>query len=145
MKDMVTRIKEELERRIEAAGFGAITITMKVNGDHITIKPCGYPTHIKSWAEIDWFLMDSEVLNLCGSSKLEEVARDIANYEELLKEDAEMLESLKAHIREHGEDSDWDFVSDYHKEIFGHRPHVPTAQIIAWAYSKSTVSARYFR
>ena len=139
----VEMIQEELKRRIENAGFEAITIEMKVNGDLITITPCGYGK--LNWNNIEYFMMDSTKVNMYGWDKLEKVAETIANYEELLKENDEEIESLKEHIRKYGEDSDWDFVSDYHKDLFGHRPHVPTSQIIAWAHSDSKASSRNFR
>lgn len=143
MTNMINAIQNELAKRIEAAGFEAITITMKVNGDKITITPCGY-VDIKRWEDIDYFLVDSQILTLCGDDRLEKVAATIADYDKLLEQDAKDLEDLKAHIRKYGENADWDFVSDYHKDIFGHRPHVPHSQIIAWAYSPSKGSSRYF-
>ena len=142
---MMQRIENELAKRIQDAGFKAITITMNVNNDHITITPCYYGQTAVSFDEIDYYLMSSEKLNLYGGEKLSDVAKTIVNYEKLLEEDAKALESLKAHIREYGENSDWDFVSDYHKDIFGHRPHVPASQVIAWAHSNSTESARFYR
>ena len=142
---MMERIKKELAKRIEAAKFGEITITMKVNGDRIRITPCSYLPKIKSFNDVEYYLMDSCKLNLCGGETLDYVAKTLTRYDELLDEDAKALESLKAHIRKYGEGSDWDFVSDYHKDIFGHRPHVPHSQVIAWANSDSTGSARYFR
>lgn len=142
---MTERIKKELAKRLEAAKFESITITMKVNGDRITITPCSYLNTITSFDDIEYYLMDSCELNLCGGEKLDDIARTLARYDELLEEDAKALNDLKAHIRKYGERADWDFVSDYHKDIFGHRPHVPHSQIIAWANSDSTGSARYFR
>lgn len=142
MTNMINAIQRELAKRIEEAGFKEVTITMKINGDEITITPCGY--NIEKWDDIDYFLLDSQKLNLCGDGKLEKVAATIADYDKLLEEDAKALENLKAHIRKYGENADWDFVSDYHKDIFGHRPHVSHSQIIDWAHSKSKASARYY-
>lgn len=142
---MMNVIEKELVKRIEAAGFEEITITMKVNGDQITITPCYYGKGTPKWEDIEWFLMDSQETNLCGGETISKVADTIARYEEHLEWDAKALRDLKAHIREHGDDSDWDFVSDYHKEIFGHRPHVSRSQVIAWAHSDSKGSARFYR
>ena len=143
---MTNRIYEELKKRIEASGFEPITIEMKCNGDKITITPCwsgmGAP---RSWSEIEYFLVDSTVLNLYGSESLERIVPQIANYEELLKENDDEIEKLKAYIRKYGKNSDWDWVSDWHKDLFGHRPHVSTKQQIEWASSNSKMSARYFR
>ena len=142
---MMERIKKELAERIKAARFESIVITMKVNGDRIRITPCSYLSEIKSFDDVDFYIMESCKVNLCGGETLDYVAKTLARYNELLDEDAKALESLKAHIRKYGENSDWEFVSDYHKDIFGHRPHVANSQVIAWANSDSTGSARYFR
>lgn len=138
------RIEAELKNRFEASSFEPITVEMKCNGDKIEIIPCGYFAEITSFDQIDWYLMHSQVVNFCGGSKLSDIAKVLNNYQEYLEEDAKALESLKAHIRKYGKDSDWDFVSDYHKDIFGHRPHVGVDQIIKWANSDSKKSARYF-
>lgn len=142
---MINRIYNELKKRIEDAGFNEITIEMKVNGDKIIITPCkGYQEGPKNWDNIEYFLLDSQFINLLGEDTLMKVAETIAHYEDYLKESNDGIDSLKAHIREHGEASDWDFISDYHKDLFGHRPHIPHDQIIAWAYSDSRESARYY-
>lgn len=139
------RIYKELKKRIEAANFEAITVTMNCNGDRITITPCWYGIGAPAKMEdVEYFLVDACMVNLYGDDSLEKVAKTIANYENLLKQADQGIESLKAHIRDYGENSDWDFVSDYHKDLFGHRPHVATSQIIAWAFSDSKDSARYY-
>ena len=140
----VEMIKKELKKRIENANFKPLTITMKCNGDTIVITPCqGYADEC-NWDTVEYFLVDSQYLPWLGADALEKVADEIARYEELLKENFEDIEYLKAHIRKYGEESDWGFVSDYHKDLFGHRPHVPHSQLFAWANSKSTDSARFF-
>ena len=116
---------------------------MNCNGDNITIIPCGYGD-IKDFSDVDWYLMNSQMINFTGGETLAYVAQCIDRYQEYLDEDAKALESLKEHIRKHGKNSDWDFVSDYHKDIFGHRPHVGIEKLIAWANSDSTNSARYY-
>ena len=141
---MINKIKNELAKRIDAAGFRKITITMKVNGDKITITPCGDEYELHSFDEVEFYILESQKMNLCGGETLDYVAKTISRYEELLEEDAQGLKALKAHIRKYGENSDWDFVSDYHKDLFGHRPHVPNSQVIAWAHSDSVGSARYY-
>lgn len=133
----------ELTKRFKESNFNPITVTMKCNGDRVIITPCGY-LDIKSFDDIEWYLLDSPSLNLCGGETLEHIAKTLEKYAELLEEDAKALDSLKDHIRKYGINSDWDFVSDYHKDIFGHRPHVAHSQIIRWAHSDSKGSARYF-
>lgn len=142
---MQERIQKELERRIKDANFKAITITMKCNNDNVVITPCWYGEETpKDFSEVEYFLVDSGMVNLYGNDTLAEVANTIFRYKELLAETDNGIKDLKNHIRKYGDDSDWDFVSDWHKDLFGHRPHVGKAQIIAWAFSNSENSARYF-
>ncbi len=138
----VEKIEKELVDRFMENGFKAVTMTMECNGDRVTITPCGYKD-ITSIDDVEFFLMDSGKVNFCGGESLTYVAKCISEYEDRLAEDARAVESLKKYIREHGERSNWDVVSDWHKDIFGHRPHVSTEQIIRWANGGSSMSARY--
>lgn len=143
---MSEKVYAELKKRIEAAGFEAITLKMKCNGDEVTVTPCYYGKGTPKWEDIEYFLVDAGMVNLYGDEKLEKVADTIARYEDLLHQADEQIDQLKAYIRKHGEyGSDWSWVSDWHKDLFGHRPHVPTKQIIAWANSKYKGSARMFK
>lgn len=136
----MTRTAQELKNRIIAANFQDIEVTMKCNGDTVIISPCCYGE--KSFENIEYFLLYSPSTYLCGSEDIEKVAETLRRYAKILDEDKECVRSLKKYIREHGKDSDWDFVSDYHKDIFGHRPHVGVDRLIAWANSDSLNSAR---
>lgn len=138
---MMTNTERELRRLIAEAGFEAITVTMKYNGDRVTITPCGY--RAKSFDDIEFYLLDSPTVNLCGRETLDEVAHVLLGYADRIREDEEAVEGLKAHIRKYGYESDWDFVSDFHKDLFGHRPHVGADRLIRWAYSDSKGSARF--
>lgn len=138
---MMTNTERELRRLIAEAGFEAITVTMKCNRDKVTITPCGYGA--ESFDDIEFYLLDSPTVNLCGRDSLAEVAEVLLGYADRIREDEEAVEGLKAHIREYGFESDWDFVSDFHKDLFGHRPHVGKDRLIRWAYSDSKGSARF--
>lgn len=137
----MTNTERELRRLITEAGFEPITVTMKCNGDRVTITPCGYGA--ESFDDIEYYLLDSPTVNLCGRDSLAEVAEVLLGYADRIREDEEAVEGLKAHIREYGFESDWDFVSDFHKDLFGHRPHVGRDRLIRWAYSDSKGSARF--
>lgn len=140
---MMTNTERELRRLIAEAGFKPITVTMKCNGDRVTITPCVYGDS-PSFDKVDFYLLDSTGANLCGRDTLAEVAQVLLGYADRIREDKEDVEKLKAHIRECGHDSDWDFVSDFHKDLFGHRPHVGAERLIAWAHSESKGSARLY-
>lgn len=143
-EQMIERTVAELTKRIVANHFEETKVTMKCNGDVVSIAPCSYLPKITDMKQCDWFLFYSPSVNLSGDSKIETIAKYLVDYEKLIKESNDDVEQLKAHIRKYGERSDWDFVSDFHKDLFGHRPHVSIAQQIAWANSNSTDSARYF-
>lgn len=142
---MIMRIENELRKRFEASNFGEISITMKCNNDIIYIRPCSYCPTITSFDQIDWYLMDSSRVNFTGGDTLTYVAKCIAEYEDRLREDADIITDIKNHIKKYGMDLDWDYVSDLHQDIFGHRPHVNPERLIAWANSDSLESARHFR
>lgn len=137
------RVEQELRKRIEAADFGKITIQMKCNGDTIVITPCCWSDE-SSWKTAEYFLVDSQYLPWLGADTIEKVADEIARYEELLKERTDSVNELKAYIKENAFDSDWSWVSDWHKDLFGHRPHVGQDKLVRWAYSDSTDSVRLF-
>lgn len=139
----MTRTELELRNRLEANNFEPITIVMKCNGDDVCITPCSDVRDINSFDDIDWYLVDSPSLNLVGGT-LANIADKLDHYAELIKESEEEVEQLKDHIRQYGEASDWSWVSDWHKDLFGHRPHVGHEQLIAWANSKNTDSARFY-
>lgn len=139
---MMTNTERELRRLIAEAGFEAITVTMKCNGDKVTITPCGCG-NISSFDDVEFYLLNSTGANLCGRETLDQVAEVLLGYADRIREDEEAVEGLKAHIRKYGYESDWDFVSDFHKDLFGHRPHVGADRLIRWAYSDSKGSARF--
>lgn len=137
---MMTNTERELRRLFTESDFEAITVTMKCNGDKVTITPCGYGA--KSFDDIEFYLIDSPTVNLCGRERLDQVAEALLGYADRIREDEEDIEKLKAYIREYKYQADWGFVSDFHKELFGHRPHVGAERLIAWAHSDSKGSAR---
>ena len=140
---MMTNTERELRRLITESGFKAITVTMKCNGDNVSIEPCCYAEK-PSFEATEYYLIYSESLPATGRETLDEVARYLLKYADYIKENDDDIDVLKKHIRDYGENSDWDFVSDWHKDLFGHRPHVGSEQLIAWANSNSKSSARFF-
>lgn len=138
---MMTNTERELRRLIAEANFEPITVTMKCNGDEITITPCCY-SDTKSFETTEYYLMDGGSMPLYGSDTLDGVAKSLLRYADEINNRPNEIEELKAHIRKYGMDSDWDFVSDFHKDLFGHRPHVGAERLIVWADSDSLLSAR---
>lgn len=141
---MMTNTERELRRLIAEAGYKAVTVTMKCNGDQVVITPCFNGLTVSSFEDIEYYLIDSPSVNFAGKDTLDGVAHVLLDYAKAVKETDDDIEHLKAYIRSHGHKSDWDFVSDYHKDLFGHRPHVGADRLIAWANSDSKDSARHY-
>lgn len=134
---------ETMAKLFEENGYRKIAIEM-FNNDMVYITPVGGYGEVKTLSDVEWFLMDSTGINLCGGSTLDYVVGIIDRYKEFVDEHDRGVEYLKKHVREYGYNSDWDFVSDYHKDLFGHRPHVGQDNVIRWAYSTSKDSARVY-
>ena len=110
------KILTELIKRTEV-GTKDCTITMKRDGQKITIHPCIL------CGCTEYFLVYS--FEQTGFDTLEEVAAYIDNYEEHKKEQLSEEEKIRKYFNEEilqGK-GDWDWYSDWHKDVFGFRPH----------------------
>lgn len=137
MANMVERVVAELSARLQAAGFHDIEITMKCNGDKLTIKPCGYGA-IHSVGQIEYFLVESASLPYLGGDTLEIVARHIVEYPELLKQQEayklrlmEIADQLNCPVNMSADEwqARFDSFSDFYKDVYGHRPHGMRCQL----------------
>ena len=65
----IEKTVRELRRRIEAAGFREITLTMACNGDKVTVSPCysGYGTPA-SFDQVEYYLVYSPSLPWLGGA-----------------------------------------------------------------------------
>lgn len=127
----IEKTARELRRRIEAAGFREITLTMACNGDKVTVSPCysGYGTPA-SFDQVEYYLVYSPSLPWLGGDTLEAVAGQLNSYSKRLKE-AEAERERLAEIRNKLETEpmgcdEWEelfsFYSDFYKDVYGHRP-----------------------
>lgn len=109
------KILTELIKRTEV-GTKDCTITMKCDGQKITIHPC------VSCGCTEYFLVYS--FEQTGFNTLEEVASYIDNYEEHKKEQLSEEEKIRKYFNEEISKGkgDWDWYSDWHKDVFGFRP-----------------------
>lgn len=125
VKVMKNRIKEELVKRFEENNWEEIVITMKCDGTKIFIDPCCYADN-KTLEQVEYFLMNCSTMNLCGRETIEQVVEVIVEYETMLKESASDVEKCRQywlkHVKNNTEPYMDDFYSDWHKELFGHRP-----------------------
>ena len=110
------KILTELIKRTEV-GTKDCTITMKCDGQKITIQPC------ISCGRTEYFLVYS--FEQTGFNTLEKVASYIDNYEEHKKRQLREEEKIRKYFNEEISKGkgDWDWYSDWHKDVFGFRPH----------------------
>lgn len=124
---MMNKVKAELIKRFEANGFNELELTMKYDGAVVIITPCtmGFEP-MKKVEDVEWFLMSCTTMNTCGSSKLDDIVEFLVNYEKELKENEEEIEKCRKYWEKHVKNSTDrymdDFYSDWHKDLFGHRP-----------------------
>lgn len=127
-------ILAELNRRFAARPKGSdhITITMKEDKEILLLRPCldNPDTEECPFSEHDWVLVTGEGVAATFGGTPEKVAMQIANYS---KEKADYVKSLtglwnlynkhKDDTTPCGESSYYEYYSDWHKELFNHRPH----------------------
>lgn len=112
---MLTKITNELIKRT-INGTKDCTITMKCDGQKITIHPC------VSNGCTEYFLVYS--FEQTGFNTIEGVASYINNYKEHKKEQLNEEEKIRKYFNEEISQGkgDWDCYSDWHKDVFGFRP-----------------------
>lgn len=118
---------DKLVARFEEAGWEEITITMKCNGDELTISPCFAHCDIKKKKENAEYFLVYGPMPWMGRDTIEELAKDLIDYENILKAQRKAEANLKAYFEEHIKDGnyepeEWSWYSDWHKDITGHRP-----------------------
>lgn len=97
------------------------------NGDTLTITPCGYG-HELNESNVEYYLVFSPRTPNMGGDTLDIIAEQIANYEQHLQEQAAEKVKLRAFFDRHiapgnYHPDDWGFYSDWHKDVYGYRPH----------------------
>lgn len=114
---MLEKIIEELKKRTEN-GTKDCTIHMNKSGDAITISPCNYT------GEVEYFLIYCSI-PCSGRETWEETAKFIMEYDKHLQEQAEEEKKIREYFEEHSKNNtiDWSWYSDWHKDVFGYRPH----------------------
>ena len=126
----IERTAQELRRRIIAAQFQEISVTMACNGDEVTIKRCGGVVEPKSFDQVEYYLVFAPSLPWLGGDTLEKIAEQLNGYKKMLEEaedDKKKLLGIKKRLEQGGIDRDeWDdlysYYSDYHKDVYGYRP-----------------------
>ena len=115
----------KLEARFEEANWNRITITMKCNGDIVEITPCGHGQISRE--NVEYFLVEGR-MPWMGADTIEKLAHDLKKKKKIVKEHEEEQEKVREFYRNHiaggrGTADQWEFFSDWHKDVFGYRPH----------------------
>lgn len=116
----------KIRAALAANNWSDTEMTMS-NGDVITISPCSYAP-VANEQNTEYYLVFSPSTPNLGGDTLEIIAEQLASYERHLQERAAEKAKLRAYFDRNiaaGEyDAEtWSFYSDWHKDIYGYRPH----------------------
>lgn len=117
---------EKIAAMILENGFKDITVTCP-DGVEAVITPCFYGSEPPAKvSDCEYFLVYCD-LPWLGDSKLEKVVSDLNSHADLVARDEAEKKELRAYF-EAGEADGWtkhDFgwYSDWHKDLYGYRPH----------------------
>lgn len=100
MTNYETKIYNELERRLQENNYKEISITMKCNGDTVTITPCARMGDVTSLSDAEYFLVISPSIPWLGGDTLEDVAKQIANYENTIADNNDEKEKCRKFFKE---------------------------------------------
>lgn len=125
---------ENVKEMVINANYDKFTVTMS-NGDILTVTPCAQMIDaITDINEIEYYLVDGSSLVWLGGDNLEKIVKQFNDYENQLKEQADEKIKLRKFYQEKiapklsdpnwksYEDDDFEFYSDWHKDVYGYRP-----------------------
>lgn len=100
------------------------------DGSCAWVTPCYYgekdPEDI-TLSDIEFFLVECEGLPYISDSKLEKVVSNFNRIHELREQEVREKDELRAYFEKHQatgwDDYSFSFYSDWHKDIYGFRPH----------------------
>ena len=123
--DKIT-VLNKLRAALTESGWTDIFFPMS-NGDMLTISPCGYAKNLNE-DNVEYYLVFSPSTPNMGGDTLDIIAEQIANYEQHLQERAAEKAELRAFFDRriapgNPNPDDWSFYSDWHKDVYGYRPH----------------------
>lgn len=115
-----------LNKKIEEAiknGTNEINLTVKATGDKVKIILCSM-ADIKSIDDVEYFMMECR-FPWAGSSKIEDIANLLNNWQARIDdENDDKLKLRKYYEENYGTDEfNDDWFSDWHKDVYGFRPH----------------------
>lgn len=115
-----------LKKKIEEAiknGTNEINLTVKATGDKVKIILCSM-ADIKSIDDVEYFMMECR-FPWAGSSKIEDIADLLNNWQARIDDENDDKLKLRKYYEENygTEKFDDDWFSDWHKDVYGFRPH----------------------
>lgn len=116
----VDATKKALIKRFEENGWKELELTLKT-GDTVWITPCHYGGGTPSVDNIEYYLMDSDSVYLCGSESLDKVAETLNNFSTLKKEAASEKETLQKYFEDNiagHSDAEWQLGRELNKILW---------------------------
>lgn len=122
----IERTKAALIGKINEAissGTTEINLVVKETGDPVTINLCSFG-NINSIDDIEYYLVDCR-FPWAGSSRIDDIANLLNNWTSKIEEEnSEKKQIIDYYNKYYGTDKfDADWFSDWHKDVFGFRPH----------------------
>lgn len=109
---------------LEDNGFGETPIYCP-DGTLVWVTPCS-SVEISSIEDCEYFLCEGD-LPYMGNSKLDKLVDSLNRHAELVAEaEAEKIKLRKffeRHEQDGWDDDSWSWYSDWHKDVYGFRPH----------------------
>lgn len=100
-----------------------IELVIKSTNDHVKITLCGYG-EIKSIDQIAYYLLECR-FPWAGFDSIDKIANFLNNWDKNVEEDEKEKNDIKKYYEEFNgtEKFDYQWFSDWHKDVFGYRPH----------------------
>lgn len=122
----IERTKAALIGKINEAissGTTEINLVVKETGDPVTITLCSFG-NINSIDDIEYYLVDCR-FPWAGSSRIDDIANLLNNWTSKIEEEnSEKKQIIDYYNKYYGTDKfDAGWFSDWHKDVFGFRPH----------------------
>lgn len=116
----VEATRKALIKRFEENGWKELMLTLKT-GDRVWITPCYYGKGIPSAENIEYFLMESDSVYLCGSERLDKVAETLNNFSQIKDEDEQSKLELQQYFRDNIEghsESEWELGANLNRAMW---------------------------
>lgn len=114
-----------VENALVKNGFNPTSFTCD-DGAEVVITPCFYEDKVERADQCEYFLVDGD-LPWMGGSSLEKVVNDLNRHASLVAESEDEKKQLLDFFNQHQvngwDDDSWSWYSDWHKDVYGYRPH----------------------